>query len=533
MLRLVGLFLLISLCITPVFSQLKLCCGRDPNDGTFGDDFYWYLQTPPDTVQECHVAVLDDDEFISPLMQGWAWELNGCLYDDDSFCDTGSSISSDDWCDQDDGEGPPPIFPDDDDDGLGTNTPARFDDGDDVFTQICGNSFSLVRTWQSNTGCTANPITGTQQIDITDTTEPHLALPPDFTIECEPVPGDVEEAGEAFGFDICTPISLNVVTTNTPNACGTVILREWSVSDQCFTVTETQTIVIQDTTPPALSESQSTLLFASECDSIPSSGDTTPSVGPSSCLFTTNNAPTFIGEVIIPGSCDQEFTIVRTYQLSDSCGNTAEVEIFVPIIDTEPPQFVPDDNSGQFNIPCSEGFTFTDYTATDNCAAVSDIVVVDERIFEDATEADFAVAYQNIIATDPCGNVASRSYTFVFGNEEIASQVRFNPNNVAATKGAPFTLTIQGTNSACASNLVLVIDAGAATLQGGSAACFSQTSTGLIYCDNASNTFPLSLRLSVPTDFIPNFLVVSLRVSEETGRQSAAVYDDRVVVTFA
>jgi len=532
MLRLVGLFLLISLCVTPVFSQQKLCCGRDPNDGTFGDDQYWYLQTPPNTVQECHVAVLDDDEFISPLMQGWAWELNGCLFDDDSFCDVGSSITSDDWCDQDDGEGPPPIFPDDDDDGLGVNRPAFFDENNDVITQICGNSFSLVRTWRSITPCTSPNffITGTQTIDITDTTDPHLAMPPDFTIECEPVPGDVEEAGEAFGFDICTPVSLSVDTTNTPNACGTVVTREWTVSDSCFTVTDTQTITIQDTTPPTISGPS--FLSSSECSSIPDTVSTRPSVGPSSCLFTTNNQATFISEVVIPGSCDQEFTIVRTYGLSDSCGNTAEVEIFVPIMDTTPPVFSPDIPSGQLNIACAEGFTFVDFTASDNCAAVSDIVVVDERVFEDATEADFAVAYQNVIATDPCGNVASRSFTFVFGNEEIASQVRFNPNNVAATKGAPFTLTIQGTNSFCQSNLVLVIDAGAATLQGGSGACFSQTSTGLIYCDNASNTFPLSLRLSVPTDFIPNFLVVSLRVSEETGRQSA-VYDDRVVVTFA
>lgn len=131
----------------------------------------------------------------------------------------------------------------------------------------CVGQSVMTRTWTATDAC-GNQSSFTQTINIVDTTAPTLSDDPaDIDVECDSVPA----AKDLSARDNCDP-AVPVTRTDdvTPGPCESSydLLRTWEASDDCGnTVSVTQNVVVQDTTPPTISMGSGTTQFI--CDGAP------------------------------------------------------------------------------------------------------------------------------------------------------------------------------------------------------------------------------------------------------------------------
>ncbi len=176
----------------------------------------------------------------------------------------------------------------------------------------CGGT--ITRTWTYTDAC-GNNATATQTITINDNVVPVLAAAPaNITVECT---GDVPAMTNLAWTDNCDGAG---TVTGTDGAlvggpCGGTITRTWTYTDACGNVaTTTQTITVDDTTPPTAS------------NPAPQTG-TPPPFDANQVLDEADNCgiPTVTngGDVSNGGTCPE--IITRTYIITDVCGNTTTV----------------------------------------------------------------------------------------------------------------------------------------------------------------------------------------------------------------
>ncbi|MBL4862299.1 MAG: PKD domain-containing protein, partial [Crocinitomicaceae bacterium] len=190
----------------------------------------------------------------------------------------------------------------------------------------CGGT--ITRTWTYTDVC-GNAATTTQTITVNDNIAPVFAAAPgNITVQCI---GDVPAMANLGWTDNCDGAGS---VTGTDGAivggnCGGTITRTWTYTDACGNVaTTTQTITVDDTTPPVLVAPPANITV--EC-----SGDVPAMVN----LGYTDNcdAPgTVVGTDVSDGLTCPE-TITRTWTYTDACGNVSSVSQTITIDDTTPP----------------------------------------------------------------------------------------------------------------------------------------------------------------------------------------------------
>ncbi|MFE3869582.1 hypothetical protein ACFX5E_16085, partial [Flavobacterium sp. LS2P90] len=119
----------------------------------------------------------------------------------------------------------------------------------------CTNSYVRVRTWNFTDGCGNTSVNFVQTITVIDNTQPILKIPADITIECSITP-PVVNVSTASATDNCeaTPkiTYLGEVRTNGNCLNDYSLTRTWKAEDGCGNfITKSQTIKVQDTTPPS------------------------------------------------------------------------------------------------------------------------------------------------------------------------------------------------------------------------------------------------------------------------------------------
>ncbi|MCB9224541.1 MAG: gliding motility-associated C-terminal domain-containing protein [Crocinitomicaceae bacterium] len=355
----------------------------------------------------------------------------------------------------------------------------------------------------------------TQVITVNDNIAPTGTAPGPITVECA---GDVPAANTALVTGVSDNCTANPTVTFIGDAsnggiCPEIITRTYEIEDECGNVTTvTQTITVDDTTPPT----------ASNPPNISIAGGAAPAPDP---LVVTDEADncdpnpmvTWISDVTDGLNCPE--TITRTYEIEDDCGNTTQVQQLIVIGDAIPPSAsnpaninvecigdvpLPDpavvtdeadnggvptvawDNDASDGNSCPETITRT-YSVTDNCGNV--IYVTQNIVVLDVTAPLFAAppvavsvqcsadvpAMTNLAYTDNCdpagsvtgtdvsdGNTCPETitrtwtYTDACGNTSSVSQNIIVDDTTPPTGTAPANVSVQCSADVPASNTASV-----------------------------------------------------------------------------
>ncbi|TJY34024.1 gliding motility-associated C-terminal domain-containing protein [Pontimicrobium aquaticum] len=239
----------------------------------------------------------------------------------------------------------------------------------------CDSEYTLIRTWTAADEC-GNSVSHKQTITVEDNTAPTFveALPADATAECDNIP----EAATLTATDNCdasVTVSFSESTSGDDDACPSeyTITRTWTVSDCAGNETShTQTITVEDNTAPTFVEALPADATA-ECDNIPEAATLTATDNCDASVTVSFSESTSGDD----DACPSEYTITRTWTVSDCAGNETSHTQTITVEDNTAPTFVealPADATAECdNIP--EAATLT---ATDNCDA-SVTVAYDEQ----------------------------------------------------------------------------------------------------------------------------------------------------------
>jgi gliding motility-associated-like protein len=169
---------------------------------------------------------------------------------------------------------------------------------------------TITRTWTFTDAC-GNVATETQIITIQDTQVPVFAAPPaNLTVECI---GDVPVMTDLGWIDNCDGVG-NVTGADGAligGPCGGTITRTWTFTDACGNnATVTQTITVDDTTPPTASN-----LPGQVGNPLPPD----PTVVSDEADNCGIPVVAWVSDASDGGNCPE--IITRTYSVTDACGN--------------------------------------------------------------------------------------------------------------------------------------------------------------------------------------------------------------------
>ncbi|RFS19138.1 gliding motility-associated C-terminal domain-containing protein [Chitinophaga silvatica] len=279
-------------------------------------------------------------------------------------------------------------------------------------TPGCVNGYTFTRTWVAADGC-GNTTTIRQNVTVVDRTAPVFVVKPaaDTTIDCDKIAGLDKAAITAT--DNCTPTVNIKITfqdgpkTPTPGcANGYKFTRTWIASDDCNNqATYLQRVTVQDTTKPVFSmpAPKDTVV---DCDKVPAWPAITATDNCSANVQVITKSQT----IKTPGNCAGNYQEIRTWTVTDDCGNISSMKQVITVQDTTKPVFTvkpPADTTVSCdNIPPPA----TDIQVTDNCSSIGNGLTLSRRITTEPIPGACASNYRIIrtwIAKDACGNTTT------------------------------------------------------------------------------------------------------------------------------
>ena len=273
---------------------------------------------------------------------------------------------------------------------------------DNTVAGLCPQASTIERTWLATDDC-GNFTTCLQTITIQDISAPVLVgVPEDIPVDCNSIPA----VPVVTATDNCDP-SLTVIYEETSNTvidgCG-IIVRTWSVTDDCGNhATDSQTITVTDNTNPVLVGVPDDISV--DCNSIPAAPvvTATDNCDPSLTVIYEETSNTVIDGCGI---------IVRTWSVTDNCGNTASDSQTITVTDNTAPSWTTSAGALNTSVSCSDPIGLG--IAQDMVPIVSDICDPNPSIVK--TTGDFipGVACPHVgtytntwTAIDNCGNTST------------------------------------------------------------------------------------------------------------------------------
>jgi hypothetical protein len=198
----------------------------------------------------------------------------------------------------------------------------------DSVTDIQGdNCYTILRTWTATDAC-GNSNSKVQRIVVQDTKKPVLTIPPDITIECDESTG-TDNTGSASASDNCDArVSIRFSDKQVDvfaSGCYT-IERTWTASDECGnSSSKVQRIRVQDTKAPVFTYCPANVEV--DCNlAIPAVGSPTATDNCDASVFIS-----YLGEVR-DNSCGRDYyTLTRSWEAEDNCGNTKLCEQVITV----------------------------------------------------------------------------------------------------------------------------------------------------------------------------------------------------------
>jgi len=232
------------------------------------------------------------------------------------------------------------------------------------YNRECDNEYLIIRTLTATDSC-GHSTSHLYTISSIDDRPPQLPDIKDITLECDEYAGytDCEVVPTSPGDeDLDVHLSTD---SSTDDAYATTVIKTWTVTDCAYnSASTTQTITVRDTTPPIFSNDPVDITVECDCT------DQAPN------LKAYDNcdevSPTF-DEQTEPGTCDQEYELVRTWSVMDHTGNDAFWYQTVTVFDNEPPEVCAE--TGEYmdfqgfdvTVECDKIPTTNNPTVTDNC----------------------------------------------------------------------------------------------------------------------------------------------------------------------
>ncbi|TDT39542.1 gliding motility-associated-like protein [Maribacter spongiicola] len=190
----------------------------------------------------------------------------------------------------------------------------------------CATEYTITRTW-TITDCVGNVRTHTQVITIEDTVAPTFneTLPQDMTVECNMVP----DASTLTATDSCEPnidVTFTESITNDENcALGYTVTRTWTATDCAGNMVEHTQVITVEPSVEIMSqpyEEEMTIICG---DDIPEAPE---------MVFTggCGNFDVVYNEETQQADGSDDYMIIRTWNVTDSCGNTASFEQIVFVL---------------------------------------------------------------------------------------------------------------------------------------------------------------------------------------------------------
>jgi large repetitive protein len=270
------------------------------------------------------------------------------------------------------------------------------EDGDTLQGE-CPQEYSFIRTFIAIDDC-GNVATATQEISIVDTTAPVFDA---YEIEVF-IPCDAIEENSLTATDNCGAVTITYEDTPVSGGCAGRIVRDILAVDECGNEATAQIIItLTDEVAPEFSAFP--LDVTVQCDNVPA---------PSELVDAEDNCDDevtieYLGQDIIPGDCENSYTIVRTWVATDHCNNSTERAQVITVIDTTAPEFevVADSQT----LECDEELPAPFALAYDNCDDNVEITVSPE-IIPGQCDNEYTMI-RTYTATDNCGNSSTATQT--------------------------------------------------------------------------------------------------------------------------
>jgi len=302
----------------------------------------------------------------------------------------------------------------------------------------CPQEYTITRTWTATDNC-GNSSSCVQTIFIDDSTAPMITFcPPNITIECgsETDPYLNDNLGIASATDNCdAEVMVTFSDVVTPSGCPMefTITRTWIATDACGnSSTCVQTIMADDNTGPTM--------FCPPNITIECTASTLPAnTGMATATDHCDDMPAITyTDATVGGACPQAYSITRTWQGQDDCGNTSTCVQVITIQDTAPPVITCPPN---VSIECTANTAPVNTgmaTATDSCDPTVTITFSDQVEPGECTqESTITRTWQ---AIDDCGNAV------------ICTQTIFVSDNTPPVMTCPPNITIECTASTLPAN---------------------------------------------------------------------------------
>ncbi len=258
--------------------------------------------------------------------------------------------------------------------------------------QACSETITRIYSVTDDCGNSSNV---TQLFIINDFTPPTASALPSVNLECISEIPQPDTSLVIDGQDNCTATTVEFISDVSNNqSCSEIVTRTYRVLDECGNGTDiNQLFIINDNTLPTASNPADITV---QCfDDIPGPDITVITDAADNCGGTSVS---WVNDSPYDEECDSQ--IVRTYTVSDDCGNAIDVSQIFIISDDQAPELVTEMES-DITVQCGKVPEIPELIFEDNCTASPQVDF--EETITTIEDLNYDI-YREWIVTDNCDN---------------------------------------------------------------------------------------------------------------------------------
>jgi hypothetical protein len=279
-----------------------------------------------------------------------------------------------------------------------------FDFNEEIEEGNCTGNYTIYRFWFAEDEC-GNEAEYTQIISVIDTTAPVFD---DYEANIEMPCDAISYSVDLTASDNCGEVIVTFEDEDSDAGCAGSIIRTYTATDDCGnSATAVQTITLIDNSAPYF------VSFPADdtvdCTEVPEPATNDILYG-DNCTEVTLS---YNGQEIIPGNCAGNYTIIRTWTITDNCDNSASDSQTINVEDNTAPEFTFIPQGGEYS--CDETLPSINAEAEDDCSGAT--VSMNDQMYDGECENSYTIV-RTFTAVDGCGNENSASITFyIYDNE--------------------------------------------------------------------------------------------------------------------